>query len=73
MTIKDKQIFLLKLLNNVMQPLMYKEMEDMGRNYKIEDNIHMYMVGFIHRNNFLSILCQRIIGIDKLAASLRQL
>lgn len=47
MTIKDKQIFLLKLLNNVMQPLMYKEMEDMGRMYKIEDNIDMYMVGFL--------------------------
>ncbi|CAH0720336.1 unnamed protein product, partial [Brenthis ino] len=42
MDIKQKQFFILKLLNNVMGPVMYKDIEDMGKNFKIEDNIVNY-------------------------------
>ncbi|CAG9564772.1 unnamed protein product [Danaus chrysippus] len=40
--IKHKQIMILKLLNNIMGPVMYKDIEDIGKNFKIEDNIDMY-------------------------------
>ncbi|XP_047535245.1 basic juvenile hormone-suppressible protein 2-like [Vanessa atalanta] len=42
MDIKQKQFFILKLLNNVMGPVMYKDIEDIGKNFKIEDNMDMY-------------------------------
>ncbi|XP_032519362.2 basic juvenile hormone-suppressible protein 2-like [Danaus plexippus] len=42
MDIKHKQMMILKLLNNIMGPVMYKDIEDIGKNYKIEDNIDMY-------------------------------
>ncbi|CAH2239997.1 jg3425 [Pararge aegeria aegeria] len=40
--IKQKQFFILKLLNNIMGPVMYKEIEDIGKNFKIEDNVDLY-------------------------------
>ncbi|XP_038222428.1 basic juvenile hormone-suppressible protein 2-like [Zerene cesonia] len=40
--VKQRQIFILKLLNNILQPCMYKDVEDIGGNYKIEDNVHLY-------------------------------
>ncbi|XP_045775150.1 uncharacterized protein LOC123874036 [Maniola jurtina] len=42
MDIKEKQFFILKLLNNIMGPVMYKEIEDIGKNFKIEDNVELY-------------------------------
>ncbi|XP_045451439.1 basic juvenile hormone-suppressible protein 2-like [Melitaea cinxia] len=42
MDIKQKQVFILKLLNNVMGPVMYKDIEDIGKNFKIEDNMELY-------------------------------
>ncbi|XP_064073611.1 basic juvenile hormone-suppressible protein 2-like [Vanessa tameamea] len=42
MDIKQKQFFILKLLNNVLGPVMYKDIEDIGKNFKIEDNMDMY-------------------------------
>ncbi|XP_046969604.1 basic juvenile hormone-suppressible protein 2-like [Vanessa cardui] len=42
MDVKQKQFFILKLLNNVMGPVMYKDIEDIGKNFKIEDNMDMY-------------------------------
>lgn len=40
---QNKQTFILKLLNHVMQPCMYKEVEELGRNFNIEDNKDIYM------------------------------
>ncbi|RVE54704.1 hypothetical protein evm_000471 [Chilo suppressalis] len=40
--IKQRQIFILKLLNHVTEPVMYKEVEEIGRNYNIEENISAY-------------------------------
>ncbi|KAG6443399.1 hypothetical protein O3G_MSEX002813 [Manduca sexta] len=42
MDIKQRQIFILKLLNHVTEPVMYKEIEDIGKNFKIEDNVEFY-------------------------------
>ncbi|XP_050665718.1 basic juvenile hormone-suppressible protein 2-like [Leptidea sinapis] len=40
--LKQRQFFILKLLNHVLEPVTYKEIEDIGRNFKIEDNIDLY-------------------------------
>ncbi|CAH2092851.1 unnamed protein product [Euphydryas editha] len=40
--LKQKQFFILKLLNNIMGPVMYKDIEDIGKDYKIEDNVDWY-------------------------------
>ncbi|XP_052743355.1 basic juvenile hormone-suppressible protein 2-like [Bicyclus anynana] len=42
MDIKQKQFFILKLLNKVVGPCMYKDIVDIGKNFKIEDNINLY-------------------------------
>ncbi|XP_023936973.2 basic juvenile hormone-suppressible protein 2 [Bicyclus anynana] len=42
MDVKERQIFILKLLNHVMEPVVYKEIEDIGKNFKIEDNVELY-------------------------------
>ncbi|KAJ0174683.1 hypothetical protein K1T71_009791 [Dendrolimus kikuchii] len=42
MDVKQKQMFILKLLNYVTQPVMYKEIEDIGKSYKIEENVQLY-------------------------------
>uniref|UniRef100_A0A1E1WRW5 Uncharacterized protein n=1 Tax=Pectinophora gossypiella TaxID=13191 RepID=A0A1E1WRW5_PECGO len=42
MDIKQKQVIILKLLNHVIEPLMYMDLVDIGRNYKIEENCDMY-------------------------------
>lgn len=48
--VKQKQIFILKLLNNIMGPVMYKEIEDIGKNFKIEDNFDLWTVS----SNFIN-------------------
>ncbi|XP_041982497.1 basic juvenile hormone-suppressible protein 2-like [Aricia agestis] len=40
--IKHKQEFIFKLLNNVMQPVMYKEIEEIGKDIKFEDKVDFY-------------------------------
>ncbi|XP_075980236.1 basic juvenile hormone-suppressible protein 2-like [Anticarsia gemmatalis] len=40
--IKQRQMVILKLLNHVMEPLMYKELVDMGKNFKIDDHTEWY-------------------------------
>ncbi|KAL0821710.1 hypothetical protein ABMA28_005136 [Loxostege sticticalis] len=42
MDIKQRQMFILKLLNHVMEPVMYKEIEDIGKNFNIEENIQLF-------------------------------
>lgn len=44
MDMKSKQVFLLKLLNHILQPVMYKDIEDIGKNFKIEDHVDFYAV-----------------------------
>lgn len=44
MDVKQKQFFMFKLLNNIMGPVMYKDIEDIGKNFKIEDNMEWYTV-----------------------------
>nr|QNJ45048.1 hexamerin [Antheraea pernyi] len=39
---KQKQLFILKLLNHVTQPVMYKEIEEIGQNFKFEDNMELF-------------------------------
>ncbi|KAG7312332.1 Basic juvenile hormone-suppressible protein 2 [Plutella xylostella] len=43
MDIKTKQMWILKLLNHIMQPCMYKEIVDIGKNFKIEDCTDCYV------------------------------
>ncbi|CAG9564771.1 unnamed protein product [Danaus chrysippus] len=43
MDIKERQMFILKLLNHVMEPVMYKEIEDIGKNFKFEDNMELFL------------------------------
>ncbi|XP_013199428.2 basic juvenile hormone-suppressible protein 2 [Amyelois transitella] len=40
--VKNRQILILKLLNHITEPCMYKEIIDIGRNFKIEENINLY-------------------------------
>ncbi|CAG9788674.1 unnamed protein product [Diatraea saccharalis] len=40
--IKQRQTFIFKLLNKVMEPVMYKEIEEIGKNYNIEENVNLY-------------------------------
>ncbi|XP_046969561.1 basic juvenile hormone-suppressible protein 2-like [Vanessa cardui] len=40
--IKERQMFILKLLNHVMEPVVYKEIEDIGKDFKIETNVDLY-------------------------------
>ncbi|XP_026725367.1 basic juvenile hormone-suppressible protein 2-like [Trichoplusia ni] len=40
--IKHRQLVILKLLNHITEPLMYKDLEDIGRNFKIEENMDKF-------------------------------
>ena len=42
MDIKHRQLVILKLLNHITEPLMYKDLEDWGKNFKIEDNMDLF-------------------------------
>ncbi|VVC92082.1 unnamed protein product [Leptidea sinapis] len=42
MDVKQKQLFILKLLNNILQPVMYKDIENIGKNFKIHENVQLY-------------------------------
>ncbi|CAG4955881.1 unnamed protein product [Parnassius apollo] len=55
MDIKQRQVFILKLLNHVTEPVMYKEIEEIGKNFKIEENVNLFTrteVVKIFINNF---------------------
>ncbi|KAJ8712285.1 hypothetical protein PYW07_005127 [Mythimna separata] len=43
MDIKQRQLVILKLLNHVMEPLMYKDLEDIGKNFKFEENTNLFV------------------------------
>lgn len=47
MDVKQKQMLILKLVQYVNQPVMYKEIEDIGKNYKLEENVQAYTVSNI--------------------------
>ncbi|XP_026756149.2 basic juvenile hormone-suppressible protein 2-like [Galleria mellonella] len=42
MDIKQRQVVILKLLNQVTEPVMYKEIQDIGMNFKLEENIALF-------------------------------
>ncbi|KAI5630884.1 hemocyanin, all-alpha domain-containing protein [Phthorimaea operculella] len=42
MDIKTKQICIMKLLNHIMELLMYKELVEVGKNFNIEENVNLY-------------------------------
>ncbi|XP_014360052.2 basic juvenile hormone-suppressible protein 2 [Papilio machaon] len=42
MDIKQKQMFILKLLNHVVEPVMYEDIKEIGMNFKIEENVNLY-------------------------------
>ncbi|CAB3234013.1 unnamed protein product [Arctia plantaginis] len=42
MDIKQRQMIILKLLNHPMEPLMYKDLVEIGQNFKIEDNTESF-------------------------------
>lgn len=44
MDVKMKQTFVLKLLNHVTEPVMYKEIMDIGKSFDIENNMHSFTV-----------------------------
>lgn len=44
MDIKQRQLVILKLLNHVVEPLMYKDLEDIGKDFKIEENMDLFVV-----------------------------
>ncbi|KAJ8715012.1 hypothetical protein PYW08_004993 [Mythimna loreyi] len=43
MDIKQRQLIILKLLNHVVEPLMYKDLEDIGKNFKFEENMDSFV------------------------------
>lgn len=55
MDVKQKQFFMFKLLNNIMGPVMYKDIEDIGKNFKIEDNMECYSVSFKKNCNIFTL------------------
>ncbi|XP_063829458.1 basic juvenile hormone-suppressible protein 2-like [Ostrinia nubilalis] len=72
MDIKERQMFILKLLNHVLEPVMYKEIEDIGKNFNIEENIqlftrtevvkkfiHYYKLGMLPRGEIFTIHVDR--------------
>lgn len=44
MDVKQKQFFILKLLNNIMGPVMYRDVVDLGKNFQIESSVDLYVV-----------------------------
>lgn len=44
MDIKQRQMVILKLLNHITEPLMYKDLVDVGKNFKIEENTESFTV-----------------------------
>lgn len=46
MDVKLRQTFILKLLNHVTEPVMYKEIIDIGKNFDVETNKHFFTVSF---------------------------
>nr|Q06343.1 RecName: Full=Basic juvenile hormone-suppressible protein 2; Short=BJHSP2; Flags: Precursor [Trichoplusia ni] len=72
MDIKQRQLVILKLLNHVVEPLMYKDLEELGKNFKIEENtdlftktdvlkdfIKMRKVGFLPRGEIFTLHVDR--------------
>ncbi|CAD0202644.1 unnamed protein product [Chrysodeixis includens] len=72
MDIKERQLVILKLLNHIVEPLMYKDLEDLGKNFKIEDSTHlftktdllkdflkMHKVGFLPRGEIFTLHIDR--------------
>lgn len=55
MDVKQKQFFMFKLLNNIMGPVMYKDIEDIGKNFKIEDNMEWYTVSLKKNRNIFTL------------------
>lgn len=47
MDIKQRQTFVLKLLNHITEPCMYKDIVDIGKNFKIEENVDLYTVSIV--------------------------
>ncbi|XP_061719358.1 basic juvenile hormone-suppressible protein 2-like [Cydia pomonella] len=47
--IKEKQKLILKLLNHVTEPCMYKEIVDIAKNFKIEDCVDLYTKTDVHK------------------------
>ncbi|CAG4951791.1 unnamed protein product [Colias eurytheme] len=41
--IKERQFFILKLLNHILEPVTYKEIIDIGQRFSIEENVDFYM------------------------------
>lgn len=51
-------MFILKLLNHVTEPVIYKEIEDIGKNFKIEDNVELYTVTINkHKQSMFIFIC----------------
>ncbi|XP_059052734.1 basic juvenile hormone-suppressible protein 2-like [Achroia grisella] len=42
MDIKQREVMILKLLNHVTEPVMYKEIQDIGVNFKLEENVELF-------------------------------
>ncbi|KAI5630888.1 hemocyanin, copper containing domain-containing protein [Phthorimaea operculella] len=55
MDIKEKQICILKLLNHILEPVIYKDIEDIGKNFNIEAN-----VDFFTRNDVVKVFHEHL-------------
>lgn len=53
MGMKDRQIFFFKLLNHILEPVAYKDIIDIGTNFKIEDSVELYTVSITRQNIFV--------------------
>lgn len=62
MDIKQRQLFILKLLKNVLEPVLFKDCEEIGRNFNIEENVQLYTVSSI----FYNFGCFRCLSNNKL-------
>ncbi|CAH2043544.1 unnamed protein product, partial [Iphiclides podalirius] len=45
--------------DNLQDPVMYKEIEDIGRNFKIEENVNLFTVGMLPRGEIFTIHIDR--------------
>lgn len=55
--LKQRQIFILKLLNHIMEPVMDKDIEEIGMTFKLEDNVKLFTVS---KREINTVICVEI-------------
>lgn len=63
--LKQRQIFILKLLNHIMEPVMDKDIEEIGMTFKLEDNVKLFTVSKREINTVICVEIDKDINSNK--------